>query len=276
MGVLLIGGSSFFAYIGFTAFEAIGMIYVQDTFFLDDEHPENTASLFYSNVISGAGVTGLVTNLFVYSIVQRVTGLKGSIAIGGVLKAGSFAGVALSGLDVFPPGAARWGFFAAVQLMVFGDQVQCTSIQTMMTTVVDKSQLGKAMGFMNSCSNMARALGPLTFGPVYEHVGHAVPWDVNVAATLIAATLPLLVRRKKTIAEDAGAEARDVVPSEAPIPMRQLSSHTTRSVLTNVRTVVGLVSTEDTSLRRTLSWGGSSTAGGAPLMARLQRARSAI
>mmetsp|Transcript_5992 Transcript_5992/g.16096 ORF Transcript_5992/g.16096 Transcript_5992/m.16096 type:complete len:509 (-) Transcript_5992:179-1705(-) len=280
----LVAASNFFASIGFTAFEAIGVLYVQDMFFSDYKSPEDEATLFYSKTISGVGVTGLVTNIFLYSAIERRIGLKGSIAAGGVLKALGFAGIALSSLHVFSDATMKWCFFAAVQLLVFGDQIQETSIQMIITTVVSPSEFGKAMGVMNSCANMARALGPFTFGPVYEHGGKATPWYANIGTALLAAALPMLVRSRPAARECQVVEAGEApaAPPDAPALIRQLSlsGQTTRSMYTNLPKLIRAFShpedqDETLGVRRQSSWAGRSAQADAALLSNMPRARSA-
>jgi len=57
----IIGVASLLNSVGFTAFDALGTLYVQDEFFGGEAGP---ATLFWSKTISGVGVVGLIVNLF--------------------------------------------------------------------------------------------------------------------------------------------------------------------------------------------------------------------
>ena len=74
---------------GFTAFEAMGSLYVQYSFFgcLDGV---DAATIYFSVVICGVGVVQMLVNLFLYYRFIPLTGLKGGIAFGGIFSVLSF------------------------------------------------------------------------------------------------------------------------------------------------------------------------------------------
>merc|ERR1740117_2075560 len=76
--------------VGFTAFEALGELFIQDSFFDGDINP---ATKFFGYVITGVGVVGLIVNLFIYNRIVPYTGLKGAIAFGGVFSVSAFAAI---------------------------------------------------------------------------------------------------------------------------------------------------------------------------------------
>lgn len=221
-GAWWLGFANLFATLGFTAFEAIGVLYIQDEFYKNAPTKEADASLFYSKVLSGIGITGLVTNIFLYHRISKAIGLKGSIAVGGFVKAVGFAGLAF-------PRFGKWGFLAASQVLVLGDQIQRTSVQTMVTHVVDPSNFGKAFGVMSLFSSSARALGPSIYAPIYEEIDHTIPWYLNIATSLLGvlcAVLPPGAKKKAVGDIEPAPEAAlndDAEFPEAALFARQVS-----------------------------------------------------
>lgn len=244
----LICCSNFLASVGWTAFEALGVIYVKDSYFSSHEKQdaETMATTFYSELLSGAGVVGLVVNLFLYAPVERRTGLKGSIALGGVLKAVGYMGVALPRLG------GKWAMFTAVQVLVLGDQLQSTSIQTLITCVVPPTRFGEAMGQMTLFGNIARTIGPFAFGPIYEKGGKTVPWTANIFASLLAAVFCSLARPRSIEQEAGDPEEPAVSPDSRATLVRHLSQQTSRSMLLG-QAAFAKRSRGDMLLRRTWS-----------------------
>jgi len=171
--------------VGFTAFEALGALYVQYSFFggLDGV---DAATTYFSVVICGVGVVGMLVNLFLYNRIIPLTGLKGGIAFGGIFSVLSFLCI---GIPV-----NKWWYFVWVQFMVFGENVMGTSVQTVITCVVHPSQFGQALGTMTLFQNIARAFGPFIFSPLFDmdwgqwDLGegvnpivwaHSAPWFIN-------------------------------------------------------------------------------------------------
>jgi len=177
--------------------------------------------LFTGQLISGVGVVGLIVNLILYAPIQKRTGLKGSILLGGVTSALCFLALG------FP--VNKWWWFAFVQLFVFGENIMGTSIQTIITLVVHPSQFGKAMGMMTFFMNIARAGGPFIFAPIYEHVSHTFPWFLNSLLKVAAFSLCLLVSTSPSTAAGAESPADSAVPSRDLV--RALSSQCNRGFL---------------------------------------------
>eukprot|EP00408_Alexandrium_pacificum_P015832 CAMPEP_0171184804 /NCGR_PEP_ID=MMETSP0790-20130122/15972_1 /TAXON_ID=2925 /ORGANISM="Alexandrium catenella, Strain OF101" /LENGTH=495 /DNA_ID=CAMNT_0011649801 /DNA_START=106 /DNA_END=1593 /DNA_ORIENTATION=+ len=216
----------FLASVGWTAFEALGVLYIQDCFYSGVPDAKNKATTFYSQLISGAGVVGLVVNLCLYAHVEKCTGLKGSIALGGVLKAIGFWGIAT-------PSLGRAFMFTATQVVVLGDQLQETSINTLITCAVRPTQFGEAMGQMTLFGNLARTIGPFAFGPIYERGGKTIPWYVNIGAALAAIVLCLFARpRLEEAEEEAGPESPCSVEDDGTSCLvRHLSEQTSHAML---------------------------------------------
>jgi len=214
----VIGAASFLNGIGFTAFEALCVLYLQLEFFNGDPDP---ATLFCSHVISGVGVVGLIVNLFLYTPIERRTGLRGSIVLGGLCATLGFVGIGT-------PISTTW-FFVACQVFVFGDNIMSTSIQTMITLVVHPTQFGKAMGMMTLFQNIARAFGPFAFAPMFEHVSKTLPWYINAGCKLVAVCLCMLVPLAvaATTTEPSDGEARRI--GDNVVLTRCLSGQTLRA-----------------------------------------------
>eukprot|EP00929_Paragymnodinium_shiwhaense_P112160 TRINITY_DN80417_c0_g1_i1.p1 TRINITY_DN80417_c0_g1~~TRINITY_DN80417_c0_g1_i1.p1 ORF type:complete len:493 (+),score=55.56 TRINITY_DN80417_c0_g1_i1:86-1564(+) len=221
--------AAFFNGVGFVAFEALGTLYLQDSFFDGDPAP---ATFFWSEVVSGVGVVGLVTNLALYEPIQKRTGLKGSIMLGGICCVVSFW---MLGLPV-----NKWWFFWFTQLLVFGDNIMGTTVQTLLTCVVHPSQFGKAMGMMTLFQNIARALGPFVFGPVYEHIGRDIPWFANAALKGVAIILCVMAPAKKPALADAEGGQEDASPEAVKTPTAAMTVALTRQSSGTFRAPGGL------------------------------------
>ncbi|CAK0792798.1 unnamed protein product [Prorocentrum cordatum] len=170
----------------FTAFEVMGVLYLQDEIFQDAGDPLKEATSWFSIMVTGVGVVGLVVNLILYAPIVARTGIKGSIALGGIFSAVSFAMVGVP--------ANKWWFFGFCQGIVFGENMMGTSVQTIITFVVPPSMFGSAIGWMTLFGNVARAVGPYSVTPIYQHVSHTLPWflaaGVKALAMLICLATP--------------------------------------------------------------------------------------
>lgn len=230
--------------VGFTAFEALGCLYLQDSFFDGEIDP---ATVFFSGTICGVGVVGMIVNLFLYNMIMPCTGLKGSIVFGGFFSVVSFFCI---GLPV-----SKYWFFIWVQVIVFGENVMGTSVQTVITCVVHPSMFGKALGTMTLFQNIARALGPFVFSPLFElsaggidmgphrlEWAHSAPWFINsflkLAAILLCVGVKLLPPEVPSVeGEETGDSPKEgVTPTSNPSfgagVKRQLSRTTSGSFRT--------------------------------------------
>ena len=79
-----------------------------------------------------------------------------------------------------------------------------TSVQVLLTMVVDQSMFGEAMGWFNLSSNLARSLGPFGHAPLYEHVSHSLPWELD--AVIKACATGIALSAKATKSEDSPPE----------------------------------------------------------------------
>lgn len=217
-GAYTIFAANFLNGIGFTAFEALCALYVQDEFF---DHDPDPATRFVGITVCGVGVVGLAVNLLLYNRIYGVFGLKGSIVFGGCFSVVGFLCIGIP-LD-------KWWFFAWVQVIVFGENILGTSVQTMITRVVHPSMFGRAIGFMTLFTNVARAIGPFMFGPVYEleQLGktgpvtwsHSLPWFINsflkFGTLMLCTSVRMIGERQgeeRMLESDSGA----VAPAQAP------------------------------------------------------------
>lgn len=257
-GAYTIFFANFLNGIGFTAFEALCALYVQDEFF---DHDPDPATRFIGMTVCGIGVVGLTVNLFLYNRIFSITGLKGSIVFGGCFSVISFLCV---GIPV-----DKWWFFAWVQVIVFGENILGTSVQTMITFVVHPSMFGRAIGFMTLFTNIARAIGPFMFGPVYELEqlgktgpitwGHSLPWFINSVLKLGTIMLCVSVKLKS----DQQGEERILEPDAMAVaPTEATATTATTATTTLSRRITG----ETLSKRISRTTSSSMRAGGMGLV----------
>merc|ERR1712107_80873 len=100
----VMGSAGFLQGLRLTVFEAIGVLYLQDTFFNGDA---NQATLFWASIIVAFGVIGMFVNMFFYNRLMEYlkrrfamhNALKVSIFFGGLCTAASFFGLGISRLQ---------------------------------------------------------------------------------------------------------------------------------------------------------------------------------
>merc|ERR1712066_664741 len=64
----------------------------------------------------------------------------------------------------------------------------------MLTSIVPPTSFGKALGISQSFQGVARIVGPLAFGSIYDRIGHTIPFYVNGIMSPLAMLLIFLVR----------------------------------------------------------------------------------
>ena len=219
--------AGFLTFIPFTAFEALAVVFLQEDFFGGSECGSgdgdlralseagsvnlaecgsvaeccradalSAAQLHWAIVISCAGVVGFLVNIFFYAPIQRCIGLKGAILLGGACSAVGFVAIGVV--------RHQWLFLSWALLLVFGENMMGTSVQVLLTMVVDQSMFGEAMGWFNLSSNLARSLGPFGHAPLYEHVSHSLPWELD--AVIKACATGIALSAKATKSEDSPPE----------------------------------------------------------------------
>lgn len=208
-GAFFLGVGAFLNGIGFMAFDTIGVVYIQDTFFNGDP---DKATLFWSQAFSVCGVVGLFTSLVIFRQLsahlqktrEAAMVMRLLITLGGFCSVGGFFAI---GFPVDKFWLAAW-----IQVIVMGETIINPSVRTTLTFIVDGGDYGKAFGMMASVSNIAKALGPLIFAPIYEFVGHTLPWFVN-SVIKAAAILFILAAKKKKNNESTSSLGQSMQPT---------------------------------------------------------------
>jgi len=260
-------GANFIQAIGFTAFESLSTIYVQESYFAvgtpgiaTQEDSIQAAASFSALVISGVGVVGLIVNLFLYNRIIPITGLKGSIFLGGVISACCFISMAIP--------INKWIFFATVQVFIFGENIMGTSVQTIITVCVHPAMFGKAIGMMTLCGNFARAFGPFIFAPIYDLdlgdftlfgidivTAHCIPWFCNCFLKLAVVGLILTVKVGQFWMQQGG-DAQKEAPTESEV-VQALQKTISRTTSTTYRTAgLGLLHLTQQKAGSSETWAG--------------------
>ena len=150
-----------------------------------------------------AGI-GIMMAIVQGGLVGRLSGSFGNrnVAIAGAL-------LLTAGLVILPY-VSPWVGYPALGLLAIGQGLLTTTTSALIAEE-GGSELGGAFGVSQSASALARALGPLAAGALYD-VDIPLPYLLGAALSLLAAVL-LVTRRRGTAAAAAPAETGEPAPA---------------------------------------------------------------
>ena len=120
-----------------------------------------------------------VVGVFIYRPLLKCLGEKGVVAIGMIVRTAGFALLAWS--------PTQWWFMGISQLMVGGGNLMMPTTSSMLTTLISPSIFGKALGYSQAFQALARMVGPVIFGGIYDSVSHIMPFYINSVLSVVAA-----------------------------------------------------------------------------------------
>merc|ERR1712050_463896 len=87
-------------------------------------------------------------------------------------------------------------FAAAWMVIVVGTQCIIPTTASLLTVMCPRGIYGKALGMQQAWQALARVLGPMIFGTVYDKVNHRFSFYVCGASTVLAGLLILMVPKQ--------------------------------------------------------------------------------
>ena len=84
---------------------------------------------------------------------------------------------------------------AAIGVLAMGMGFNSPSMLSMVSRLADPADQGSTLGVSQSLASLARIVGPLWGGFVFDHFGHTVPFYTASALMLVACALSVLVFR---------------------------------------------------------------------------------
>ena len=100
--------------------------------------------------------------------------------------------VALAGVAAAPSVAI---LLAAIALLAIGMGFNSPSMLSVVSRLADPADQGSTLGVSQSLGSLARIVGPLWGGLVFDRFGHSVPFYTSSALMLAACALSVLVFR---------------------------------------------------------------------------------
>lgn len=82
---------------------------------------------------------------------------------------------------ILVPLAAKGGvglFMLSLTLVAVGNGINNPSLMSLVSKTASRHELGSAMGIYQSAGSMARIIGPLSAGWLYDNLGHGSPFEV--------------------------------------------------------------------------------------------------
>ena len=172
-GVAQLIGVAFGALLAFSAFEATFALFGQRRFGLNIG---SSAAVF-----AGIGlVIVVVQGAAVHPIVSRLGEL-------GTLRAGLVANAAgLLGLGFVH---SWWALVVAMLALTVGQGLVQTTMSSALAGRADPARRGEVLGAQQSAGGLARILGPLAGGVLFQRVGVGAPYVAGAAVTVVALLL---------------------------------------------------------------------------------------
>jgi MFS transporter, DHA1 family, tetracycline resistance protein len=170
---------SFLVMMAFASFESMFALFAESRFAF------GATTIGYLFAWVGV-VLALVQGLVVGRVVKRVGEHR-------VLPAAILVMVfALAGVAVAPNVPM---LMAAIGLLAMGIGLNSPSMLSVVSLLADPADQGSTLGVSQSVASLARIVGPLWGGFVFDHFGHSVPFYTASALMLVACGLSVLVFR---------------------------------------------------------------------------------
>jgi len=170
---------SFLVMTAFASFESMFALFVESRF----EFGATTIGYLFAWV---GVVLALVQGVVVGRVVPRIG--EHRLVPAAILT----MALALAGLAVAPSVPA---LMAAIGLLAVGLGFNSPSMLSVVSRLADPADQGSTLGVSQSLASLARIVGPLWGGFVYDRFGHTVPFYTASALMLVACGLSLLVFR---------------------------------------------------------------------------------
>lgn len=176
----------FIAVMAFAGFESTFSLFGERRFDLTEG---STAAVFLivglTLVAVQAGLIGPVTRAFG----SRTVLVSGMLIVGAGLITLSFATI--------------WAvLIPSLMLLAFGQGMASPSLTTLVAQAAPPDRRGEALGYQQSAGALARIVGPIVAGLLFDHVGYGSPYLVGGVLTLLAVLLVVDTHKKQKLSED--------------------------------------------------------------------------
>jgi len=173
----------FIAVMAFAGFESTFSLFGERRFDLTEA---STAAVFLivglTLVAVQAGLIGPITRKFG----SRTVLVTGMFIVAGGLMLLSFATV--------------WAVLIVSLLMLsFGQGITSPSLTTLVAQAAPADRRGEALGYQQSAGALARIIGPIVAGLLFDHVGYGAPYMVGGVLTAIAVLLVIDTHKRQPL-----------------------------------------------------------------------------
>ncbi len=173
----------FIAVMAFAGFESTFSLFGERRFDLTEG---STAAVFLivglTLVAVQAGLIGPITRKFG----SRTVLVMGMFIVGGGLMLLSFATV--------------WAvLITSLLLLSFGQGITSPSLTTLVAQAAPADRRGEALGYQQSAGALARIIGPIVAGLLFDHVGYGAPYMVGGVLTAIAVLLVIDTHKRQPL-----------------------------------------------------------------------------
>jgi MFS family permease len=136
----------------------------------------------------GTGAVSIFFQLNITAKLHEKVGRHGAIMVGGVCLATGLCLIAFIGTD---PRAVRGlpQLFLGLALMGCGMAAASPSISALLSRYAGATEQGATLGFSNALQSLARVVGPVAWGFLYESVDYRLPFLASAGAGVLLAIL---------------------------------------------------------------------------------------
>ena len=111
------------------------------------------------------------------------------------------AGMIALGLALLPVALALWRLLIVNTLLALGMGLLNPSLTSLISQQADADERGGVLGVSQSASSLARILGPVVAGPLFEFWGRGAPYYVGAVVMALVVALALRLPRRRALAD---------------------------------------------------------------------------
>lgn len=134
------------------------------------------------------GFVGIVAVIVQGGLIHRLSRVFGEVRL---VRVGLVIGAVGFFLDGLSPSVAPWFLYLASAVVAFGNGMYTPSLSSYVSRQAGAEAQGLTLGVQQSLGALARVVGPLTGGLIYETFGMRGPYYVGAVGMLLAAAFAL-------------------------------------------------------------------------------------
>jgi MFS family permease len=134
------------------------------------------------------GFVGIVAVIVQGGLIHRLSRVLGEVRL---VRAGLVLGALGFFLDGLSPSVGPWFLYLASAVVAFGNGMYTPSLSSYVSRQAGAEAQGLTLGVQQSLGALARVVGPLTGGLIYETFGMRGPYYVGAVGMLAAAVIAL-------------------------------------------------------------------------------------